>query len=326
MPDLSTCPSTGAAPPATPVELAAPDITRWRDGNTGVDYAHGFDSGRPGPHALVTAIVHGNEIGGAIALDRLLRADPRPGRGRLTLAFANVAAYGRFDAQDPTASRFVEEDLNRVWSAALLDGPHQSVELRRARALRPLVEAADVLLDLHSLQQGDQPLALCGPLEKGRALARRVGRPEIVVADAGHAAGTRLRDHAAFGDPDRPEAALLVECGQHWARGTERVALDVTLAFLAALGMVEAPVDARPAAPPPRQRLIEVTHAVTVESPAFTFAAPYRGLEVIAAAGTEIARDGTRPVRTPYDDCVLVMPSRRLVPGQTAVRLGRWVA
>jgi len=31
-------------------------------------------------------------------------------------------------------------------------------------------------------------------------------------------------------------------------------------------------------------------------------------------------------VRTPYDDCVLIMPSRRLVKGQTAVRLGRYVA
>ena len=249
LPDLEETAAARGAPPATPVELAAPDITRWRDGNTGVDYAHGFESGRPGPHALVTAIVHGNEIGGAIALDRLLHAGPRPRRGRLTLAFANVAAYGRFDSGDPTASRFVDEDLNRVWSPAALDGPRQSVELRRARALRPLVEAAGVLLDLHSLQQGDDPLAFCGPLKKGRALAWRVGRQKI-----------------------------------------------------------------------------EVTHAVTVESPAFAFAAPYRGLEVIAAAGTEIARDGARPVRTPYDDCVVVMPSRRLVPGQTAIRLGRWVA
>jgi hypothetical protein len=30
-------------------------------------------------------------------------------------------------------------------------------------------------------------------------------------------------------------------------------------------------------------------------------------------------------VRTPYDECVLIMPSRRLLPGQTAVRLGRYL-
>ena len=48
-------------------------------------------------------------------------------------------------------------------------------------------------------------------------------------------------------------------------------------------------------------------------------------LEVIPEAGTVIARDGKRAVTTPYDDCVLVMPSLRLKPGQTAVRLGREV-
>lgn len=38
-----------------------------------------------------------------------------------------------------------------------------------------------------------------------------------------------------------------------------------------------------------------------------------------------IAHDGDEPVTTPYDDCILIMPSRRLAVGQTAVRLGRVV-
>jgi hypothetical protein len=46
-------------------------------------------------------------------------------------------------------------------------------------------------------------------------------------------------------------------------------------------------------------------------------------MEVIADRDTVIAHDGEAPIRTPYDDCVLIMPSRRLVAGQTAVRLGR---
>ena len=37
-----------------------------------------------------------------------------------------------------------------------------------------------------------------------------------------------------------------------------------------------------------------------------------------------IATDGEREIRTPYDDCVPIMPSRRLARGQTAVRLGRF--
>ena len=43
-------------------------------------------------------------------------------------------------------------------------------------------------------------------------------------------------------------------------------------------------------------------------------------------AGTLVARDGDTEIRTPYDECALVMPMRRRArPGDTAVRLGRFV-
>jgi len=76
--------------------------------------------------------------------------------------------------------------------------------------------------------------------------------------------------------------------------------------------------------PPADQRVITVTQAVTITSDRFEFLRDYRGLEVIPRQGTVIARDGGREVRTPYDNCVLIMPSRRLNRGQTAVRLGRY--
>jgi hypothetical protein len=49
------------------------------------------------------------------------------------------------------------------------------------------------------------------------------------------------------------------------------------------------------------------------------------GLGVIAEAGTLLAHDGDAEVRTPYDDSVLVMPTRRPKKGETAVRIGRYV-
>jgi predicted deacylase len=164
------------------VELAAPDIARWRAGTADLPYVHSFEGPRPGPHVLITGLVHGNEICGAIAIDRLLSDRLRPAQGRLSFAFVNTAAYERFDPANPTASRFVDEDFNRLWSPEVLDGPRSSVELLRARDLRPLVETVDLLLDIHSLQQGDDAMLLSGPLEKGRSLARQVGTPAIVVA------------------------------------------------------------------------------------------------------------------------------------------------
>jgi len=311
------------------IELTPPDISAYRAGNTGIDYVTRFTAPQAGPHILVMGLTHGNEICGAIALDALLRANVRPRRGTLTLAFNNVAAYREFDARYPIASRFIDEDFNRLWSPATLDGPRRSAELERARALRPVVDAADYLLDLHSMQYATAPLMLAGLLGKSRDLARRVGIPELIMCDAGHAAGPRIRDYGGFGDAASAKAALLIEAGQHWEERAAEVATDVTLRFLIALGAVTRDDVAALGGPDfdasPRQRVIEVTQAVTIGGDRFEFTEPYVGLEVIEKEGSLIGHDGDREVRTPYDNCVLIMPSRRLVRGQTAVRLGRYV-
>ena len=307
-----------------PIELKAPDISAYT-GNTDIPYVTSFDSGRPGPHVVVNGLTHGNELCGAIALDRLLRNGVRPSAGRLSLSFANVAAYRDFDSDHPSASRFVDEDFNRLWDDNTLFGARRSAELERARVLRPIVTAADLLLDLHSMQQASEPLMLAGLTDKSLALARRVGVPPVVVRDAGHAAGRRMRDYGAFDDPASPRTALLVECGQHWEKRAAAVALQTTLRFLAGSGVLP-PADAARilGEPVPPQRVVSVTDAVTIASERFEFTADYRGLEVIAKAGTVIASDGGRDIRTPYDHCVLIMPSKRLLRGQTAVRLGRF--
>ncbi|MDW8311577.1 MAG: hypothetical protein RMK02_02415 [Burkholderiales bacterium] len=62
---------------------------------------------------------------------------------------------------------------------------------------------------------------------------------------------------------------------------------------------------------------------ITVDREGFSWIRPVQGLEVIPAAGTAIARNGGRTLLTPYDDTVLIMPSRDPKPGTTAVRLAR---
>lgn len=310
-----------------PVEIDAPDIAPYAAGNTGIPYVTRFTAEAPGPHVLLCALIHGNELCGAVALDRLMRARLRPRRGALTLAFANTDAYRRFDPAEPTLSRYVDEDLNRLWSPEALDGPRRSTELDRARALRPAVEAADLMLDIHSMQLASDPLILSGQHDKGRVLGGAVGFPGLVVGDAGHAAGPRMRDYAGFGDPHSAQNALLVECGQHWARSSVDVAVETMLRFLVAAGTVsegEAGVLA-PLPPRPAPRTVTVSEAVTAETDHFAFQRPFAALEVIPRAGTLLAYDGDREIRTPHDDCVLVMPSRRAARGHTAVRLGRFV-
>ncbi len=309
-----------------PVELAAPDIEAHRRSSTGVEFVHTFESGRPGPHAMVNAITHGNEICGAIVVDRLLRQGVRPTRGTLTLSFANVDAFLRFDPKRPYATRFIDEDFNRVWNVPTLDGPRDSTELRRARALRPFVEAADYLLDIHSMLEPSPAVMICGPLDKGIQLAFDVAIPRDIVSDEGHANGTRMRDFGGFGDPGSPRNALLVECGQHWERAAEVVAWQTTWRYLRHLDIVDREAAAREIATdaPPPQRLVRVTEAVVARTPEFRFAREFSGMEVVPREGDVIAYDGGEAIRAPYDNCVLVMPvPNNVKTGLTAVRLGR---
>lgn len=100
--------------PVYPIKLHKPDIRRRKTGTYGIDYVHTLDSSVSGPHVMINALTHGNEPCGAITVDVLLAAGVRPARGRLTLSFANVEAYECFDINDPDATRFIDEDLNRV--------------------------------------------------------------------------------------------------------------------------------------------------------------------------------------------------------------------
>ena len=310
-----------------PVELQAPDISRWKHSGTGVDWVHTFDSGQQGPNVLLQALTHGNEICGAIALDWLLAQNWRPQIGRLTLVFANVQAYASFDPADPFRSRFVDEDYNRVWADEALFSKRDSAELRRAREVRPFVDAADFLLDIHSMSEACRALMVCGTVDKNADCARALGVPADLLIDTGHPAGLRMVERGGFSDPASPKRALLVECGQHWERAAADVAVDTLVRFLGLTGLADAAwVAAHTRVPlPAQQRLVRVTEAVVARSSSFHFLVPTEGLSVIAWAGTPLARDGEHVWTTPYDNTVLVMPgTKNLKAGGTAVRLGRF--
>jgi predicted deacylase len=314
-----------AQPPLPPFEvrITAPDLAPWLDGNTGVPGFTTFDSGAPGPHVALLALTHGNEIAGAIVLDRLLRARSRIPRGRLTFGFVNLAAFARFDPRQPTLSRFVDEDINRLWDTSLLDGARHSVELDRAREIRPFLDTVDVLLDLHSMLWPSDPLILSGGSAKGRRLAVGIGAPELVVADHGHASGRRIIDYGRFADPDSAASAALVEAGRHWQPETVAMAEASVAGLLRHLDLTGRPASAIARRGP--SRFAEVTQVVTAGTPSFAFVQPFRGGEVIPRRNTLLALDGTTEVRTPHDDCLLVMPSLRPSRGHTAVRLARFV-
>ncbi|WP_425438693.1 succinylglutamate desuccinylase [Propionivibrio dicarboxylicus] len=272
----------------------------------------------------MNALTHGNEICGAWAVDALLREAVRPVRGKLSLSFANVGAFASFDPAHPEASRWIDEDFNRLWDVSTLDGPRQSAELTRARALRGFFATVDYLLDLHSMHTPGPAMGLSGPTRGGLDFAHRLGLPGYVVIDAGHSAGRRLRDFADFSDEASPRQGYLVECGFHFERASVEVAHQVSRRFLDLTGVCPGLAVSVVTAP---QMTVRITDAITIRSDAFRFAETIDSMQVIAKAGTLIALDGNEEVRTPYDDCVIVMPApeRYMLAGMTAVRLGRRV-
>ena len=113
-------------------------------------YHHG-GSGRHGKHTVIGCVIHGNESGtlpAACELAERLRAGEVTSGGPVTILLGNVEAA-------LADKRFLEEDFNRVFT---FDRPATSHERRLAERVRPILDAADVFLDLHQTQtQTERP-------------------------------------------------------------------------------------------------------------------------------------------------------------------------
>jgi predicted deacylase len=310
-------------------ELPKPELGAWRAGNTGTEGVWTYSALTPGPQVLVTALVHGNELCGAWALLDALQIGLRPRRGSLTLAFCNLAAFDAFDANNADASRYLDEDLNRVWGPGLKSRP-SSREQRRALELLPFVERADWLLDLHSMHEPGVPLLLTGLQPRNVALANKLATPTHVVVDAGHKDGVRLRDHGRLGSStEENNRALLLECGYHGELVSRDVAVDMVGRFLVESGVLEqADIPATWLRPdPPAQHVLEVTGGVVARSMNLRFVEPWLSGQTVPRAGTVLGFNDDEPFVTPYDNCTLVMPSlRQLRPGVTVMRLAKTAA
>lgn len=301
------------------LEVLPRDLSAYREGNVGIPYVHRFESGKPGPHVLINAITHGNEICGMVAATHLLDAGVRPDIGTLTISFAHIEAYEAFDIEHPYSNRQLVHNLNRIWTAGMLDSDDGSPEVRRARALRPVLDAADYVLDIHSTRAPVQPFWVYNESDRNTALASAVGVPVVhLVMSPDKFPGTPIIGYGHHGDPTAQKGgSVVVECGQHFARSASDLATDVTLRFLAHLGLIDALEGAGAPPVPQRYRLLE-THVIKSEN--FAFTRPVVGFETFDKDEL-IAMNGTEEIRSPCDDCTIFMPAREPIVGREAVYL-----
>jgi len=154
---------------------------------TGTLRIHCVRALHPGPRLIVLGAVHGNEIAGTQAIERVLREIDSGAlhisRGTVTfIPVTNPLAYR-------TGQRIGERNLNR--NLRLNSDPRDN-EDRIANVLCPLLAQHDVLLDLHSFHAPGEPFAMLGPPDNAgtlepfahaaheEALALRLGPRRIV--------------------------------------------------------------------------------------------------------------------------------------------------
>ena len=305
------------------MEIKHKDLSPYRNGNTGIDYIHTFDSGKSGPHVLVNALTKGNEFCGIGAICFLLDQQIKPVRGKLTLSFANVAAYERFDPHDPQANRFIDVNFNRIWADDILDAGDSASEVIRARQMRPIIGQADYLLDLLSnchLRDSDDwnDPPMLAYIEKTAALeiAEKMKFPLHQIGCQPSPRGGMLYEYGSFRDAASPAAGLLAECGPHFDKDAETNAIQIALRFLDACGVI-APETVK------TYNAVAETGKVNVysdmllpvaETDSFRFSGEFRGYEEFSE-GDLIALDGDKELRAPYDNCVLIAVATNIRKG-----------
>lgn len=152
-----------------------------------------IESELPGPTVIAVAAIHGNEQAGIEAVKRVLgrlSLGDVPFRGEVLGLIGNVGAVR-------AKRRYINHDLNRVWSDAQLaavealkpytehDAPiaehHEQRELLTAiRGAIKRARGAVYLVDLHSTSAHGVPFIACGSREAQRTFVAELPLPIIV--------------------------------------------------------------------------------------------------------------------------------------------------
>lgn len=267
----------------------------------------------PAPHLVVVGGTHGDEPCGLQALQKLREAaqdGTLPAfEGTLVLLHGNPEATRQ-------GRRFTEggTDLNRLFDFAFeqqLSRDHWSYEHERAQMLRPLLEQASALLDLHSTSQPTPPFVIATELEGSARLADALG---CEFAVKGWIGPGMLGDRVMLAPLDvRHAPSVAVECGAHTAADAGATAHRVALAFLKHMG--GQPADTA------RPRWLRLHDAVRKPSSEFRFTESWRGFQRLEA-GTVLGQDAMLElkVRAPG---FIVMPNDRVPVGGDMAYLAR---
>lgn len=299
---------------------------------------HGFS---PGPKLLITGAVHGNETCGTQAITQVLQAIDNGSLviERGTVTFVPITNPLAFQLKQRVGDR----NLNRNMGTTAIP---QDFEDHIANVLCPLLDAHDVLLDLHSFHTGGVPFVMVGPqnntgtLEpfsqaaEEMRLALHTGPHRVVEgwletyasgvhrrANAPATSGT-ARAQNLVTDPNygvgtteymrsRGGYGVTLECGQHDDPQAVNVAQHAILQTLALLGITSSPLNPEPMS----REILRLVAVIDRDHADDRFTREWRSFDAVKAGEVIGTRQNGEPVAA-TDDGFVVFPNPRAEVGQ----------
>lgn len=267
-----------------------------------------FDALQPGPHLIVLGGVHGNELCGTQAVERLIQNLENQTltltRGRLTcVPLANPKAR-------ELGQRKYQRDLNRA--LYVKDNP-QAYEDFINPILCDILSQADALIDLHSYASQGGAFSFMGVSSAAEIdFCRHLSVQDFVYGWGDAFAKTTADPRECLGTVDvaRKHGAMAttVECGHHHNADAADVGYDVLVAGLAYLEMIDAPKAA------PQQQRFVCMQSVYKQERAGQLVKPWQHYDAVKS-GEVIARYNDGEEITAPEDGFLVLPKLHAAVG-----------
>ena len=256
-----------------------------------------------GPTSMILAGVHGNEICGVKALEKLIPC-LNINAGKLIIAFGNPKAI-RLNV------RFTEANLNRMFkkNSQLTGKEKSSYEYKRAQYLKKYLNQVDCLLDIHaSTTPNSQSFIICEP--NARTIAKYLPTRVIVSGfDDVEPGGTDYYMNKAG------KIGICLECGYLRSSRSKIIAEKGILAFLNARGNLNTSKAIR------KQSHIQMYEKYYTKTDNFKLSKKFSDFEKLDA-GQIIGFDGKNLIKAPKSSIILFAQNVNKIGGE-AFLLGK---
>ncbi len=252
-----------------------------------------------GPRVVMFSGVHGDEISGIHAVEKLFFDFFNGARtllkGSLTLTRSNAHAIA-------AERRYLKYNLNRMYKDEY--GPdidRNEYEYTRAQELKSILRECDYFLDLHSAPIAQEPFLIAE--QHAIDFFSKLGLPHIIMGWNKFSGGTTGGDGENYANMHGAIAATL-ESGSHFEKRSNDVAYRTVITMLSLLGMIDGVKDASRA----EAEVIDMYAVVTKEADDFRYAGNVENFQRFKRDEAFAFQNG-KPI-TVKEDTILLIPMK----------------